>query len=249
MRKNSYDLGLAAYNVPLDRMWQGVAKQPPRAAGQDGLLQSDACMLREEASSVNPALGGKTPNPLFHPLGRTRRNRPQSDQSVEAGHSCCLPPTRPAEVTRPPGWQKRTGTHGWPRMMDDDGMTLRKQVTFKSTTHYHEHRMHTPQYRNIQPHTRRGAKGMIKSYFNSSAGSTNVASFLHKTPREGMSRSMRLQCCAHDKSHACQSLLFVIHQHSAPRRPSSERGRVFPDGKRGNPRSNGSSSNAIVTLS
>lgn len=133
--------------------------------------------------------------------------------------------------------------------MGDDGMTLRKQVTFKSTTHIHEHRMRTPQYKNIQPHTRRGPMGIIKSYFNSSAGSTNVASFLHKTPREGMSRSMRLQCCAHDKSHACQSLLFVIHQHSAPRRPSPEREGEFPDGKRGNPRSSDSSSDAIITLS
>lgn len=66
---------------------------------------------------------------------------------------------------------------------------------------------------------------MIKTPFNCSASIANVAYSLHKTPREGMSRSMRLQCCAHDKSHACGSL-FVRHSstfRSSPTTHSRER--------------------------
>lgn len=173
------------------RCGKGATNTTP--GGGYGLLQSDACMLREEASSVNPVLGEDDLQSPFPPsLGHTRRNRPQSDQSVESGHGCCLPPARPAEVTR---------THGWPRIggRQRDGL-LPKQDTHTSNDQGH---LSTRQ-KNTQGNTiHKRDRGHDQSYFNSSASSTNVASFLHKTPREGMSRSMRLQCCAHDKSHAC----------------------------------------------
>lgn len=141
-----------------------------------------------------------------------------------------------------------------PPTMDERMTSIRKQVTSETTTaHIHEHRLNAPHYK-AQEHTQtqRSQSALSKRCLNSSASSTpisNVASFLRKTPREGMSRSMRLQCCAPDESHACYPLLFVIRQSSAPLRPSLSLERELPDGKRGNPRFSDSSRNATVTLS
>lgn len=158
--------------------------------------------------------------------------------SLEQG--CRQPACRSDSLARRPEENPNTGHSARPcyEMGDNVITSLRNEVIFKGTTHPRAPTKHISvqcrrTHKNTKKQYARGGRGCCQMLFNSSASSTNVASFLHKTPPVGYEPiDAPTQCCAHDKSHACRSLLFVIHQHTAPLHLSTLR-ENHPMGKRG----------------
>lgn len=190
--------------------------------------------LREEKHRPTTISSGETPHSSFPP-SRPYTKKATSERPVGRDKTGLSSRGRglPGRLASPPGRAPREYRHTRLAARPDDGRQCDDFPT--QTSHIQEHSGTHPREstkdawlrrRTTHKHIQKGPVGMIKTPFNCSASFANVAYFLHKTPREGMSRSMRLQCCAHDKSHACGSLfcssfinipIFSHLHHSLPR--------------------------------